>query len=225
MKLLTLADFKATRWQVQDKAIGAIVNGMIATQEIVFAKYGITQDLEIVHFMAQISEECGRGTEMTESLDYTPAKLLKQWKTHFTSLQAQNYGRTKDHPANQKMIGELAYGGRMGNAPAPAEDGYNFRGRGLIQTTGRDGYTTLGKRVGLDLVKSPELVSDSTHALECAVAEFVHYPNMLKYCLDDNLLAVSALINVGHLVNDPNQINGYNERAAELKRWKRQYGI
>jgi len=55
---------------------------------------------------------------MTESFNYTPAALLKWWPHHFTPAQAMTYGRTAYHLANQKMIGELAYGGRMGNAPA-----------------------------------------------------------------------------------------------------------
>ncbi len=123
------------------------------------------------------------------------------------------------------MIGALAYGGRMGNAPAPSGDGYNFRGRGLIQTTGKEGYAALSKLTGLDLVNSPQLVSDPAHALECGVAEFVHYPNMLVHCERDELLAVSSLINVGHIVNDPKNVIGYQDRAAQLRLWKRQYGL
>jgi len=164
---------------------------------------------------------------MTESLNYKPAALLSQWPKHFTSAQAQAqaYGRTPEHAANQKMIGELAYGGRMGNAPAPSEDGFNYRGRGLIQTTGKDGYKALAALTGLDLVNSPDLVTDPNHALQCGVAEFVHYPNMLAHCKADDLLAVSALINVGHLVDNPNKVVGYKDRAAQLTLWKHQYGL
>jgi putative chitinase len=225
MRFLTLADFQATGWHVNDPKIQPLVNGMLTTQQAVFAKYGITKDIHIVHMMAQFSHESGEGTDLTESLNYKPSALLAQWPSHFTPAQAQAYGRTADHPANQKMIGELAYGGRMGNAPPPSEDGYNFRGRGLIQTSGKKGYAELGTLTGLNLVSTPELVTDPTHALECGVAEFVHYPNMLAHCEADDLLAVSSLINVGHLVSNPNQVIGYQDRAAQLKLWKHQYGI
>ena len=113
----------------------------------------------------------------------------------------------------------------MGNAPAPSEDGYTYRGRGFIQTTGKNGYAALANLTGLDLVNSPELVNDSGHAFECAVAEFVNYPDMLAHCEADDLLAVSSLINVGHLVSDPYDVVGYQDRAAQLKLWKHQYGI
>jgi putative chitinase len=220
-----MSDFKATGWHVSDPKVLAIVNGILAQQQDLFAKYGITKDIHVVHMMAQFSHECGEGSEMTESLNYKPAALLSQWPKHFTPAQAMAYGRTPEHAANQKMIGELAYGGRMGNAPAPSEDGFNYRGRGLIQTTGKDGYTALAALTGLDLVGSPELVTDPNHALQCGVAEFVHYPKMLAHCESDDLLAVSSLINVGHLVDNPNNVVGYKDRAAQLTLWKHQYGL
>jgi putative chitinase len=113
----------------------------------------------------------------------------------------------------------------MGNAPAPAADGYTYRGRGLIQTTGKDGYALLQKLTGLDLVNQPDLITDPAQAFTCAVAEFVHYPDMLKHCEQDDLLAVSALINVGHLVADSSKIKGYADRQAQLTLWKHQYGF
>jgi putative chitinase len=225
MRLPTLSDFQATGWHVSTPDIQTLVNAILTQQEDVFAKHGITKDIHIVHMMAQFSHECGEGNEMTESLNYRPSALLSQWSGHFTPAQAAAYGRTANHPANQKMIGELAYGGRMGNAPAPSEDGYKYRGRGLIQTTGKTGYADLAALTGLDLVNSPELVTDPTHALECGVTEFVHYPKMLAHCEADNLLAVSSLINLGHLVDDPSEVIGYQERAAQLKLWKHRYGI
>lgn len=225
MRFLALPDFLATGWHIGDPGIEELVRGIMASQEEIFGKYGITENIHIVHLMAQLSHESGEGSEMTESLNYKPAALLKQWPKHFTPAQAMTYGRTDEHPANQKMIGELAYGGRMGNAPAPAEDGYNYRGRGFIQTTGKDGYVALAKLTGLNLVASPELVTEPAHAFECAVAEFVHYPRMLGHCEEDNLLAVSSLINLGHLVNDKDQVIGYQDRAAQLSLWKHQFGF
>ena len=225
MRLLTLSDFEFTGWRIDNPGVQVLVESILATQAGVFAKYGITEDLHIVHLMAQLSHESGEGTEMTESLNYKPAALLKQWPDHFTPAQAMAFGRTAEHPANQKMIGELAYGGRMGNSPAPSEDGYKYRGRGFIQTTGKNGYAELAKLTGLDLVNSPELVNDPAHAFECAVAEFVHYPDMLAHCEADDLPAVSSLINNGHLASNLNNIIGYQDRATQLKIWKQQYSI
>jgi putative chitinase len=225
MRLPTLSDFQSTGWDVNDPKILALVDSIMAQQQDLFTKHGITKDIHIIHMMAQFSHECGEGNDLTESLNYKPAALLSQWHKHFTPAQAMAYGHTADHAANQKMIGELAYGGRMGNDPPPSEDGFRYRGRGLIQTTGKEGYAALAALTGLDLVSSPELVTDPTHALECGVIEFVHYPNMLAHCEADDLLAVSSLINVGQVVSDPNKVVGYKDRAAQLKLWKHQYGL
>ena len=225
MRLPTLTDFQATGWHVNDSNVLALVNAILAAQQNAFAQHGITKDIHIVHMMAQFSHECREGLEMTESLNYKPAALLGQWPKHFTPAQAMAYGRTADHPANQKMIGELAYGGRMGNDPPPSEDGYKYRGRGLIQTTGKNAYAALAALTGLDLVTSPQLVTDPVHALECGVREFVHYPHMLAHCEADDLPAVSSLINLGHLDHNTNHIIGYDDRAAQLKLWKHRYGL
>ena len=225
MRLPTLADFQATGWHLSDAATKTLVDSMLAQQEEVFAQNGITKDIHVVHMMAQFSHECGGGRDLTESLNYKASALRAQWPTHFTQAQATAYGRTAEHPANQPMIGILAYGGRMGNAPAPSEDGYKYRGRGLIQTTGKNGYAALAALTGLDLVTSPQLVTDPAHALTCGVKEFLHYPNMLAHCEADNLLAVSALINVGHLVNSPSKVIGYDDRSALLRLWKQRYGM
>jgi putative chitinase len=225
MRLLAVADFSATGWQVDNPSVSALVDGILTTQQAAFARFGIVLDIHIVHLMAQISHESGEGTQMIESLNYKPATLLQQWPTHFTPAQAMLYGRTVDHPANQQMIGEIAYGGWMGNASPPSTDGYDFRGRGFIQTTGRSGYAALANRSGVDLIAHPELLVDPDHAFVFAAAEFTGYPHMLAYCEADNLLAVSSLINLGHLASDPNQVIGYTDRAAQLLRWKQQYGL
>lgn len=225
MRLITMPDFQSTGWNVNNTNIKALVNGILTTQKDVFAKYGITKDIHIVHMMAQFSHECGKGDEMTESLNYQSSVLLDQWPKRFTPAQAKAYGRTADHPADQKMIGILAYGGRMGNAPDPSEDGYRYRGRGFIQTTGKEGYAELSALTGLDLINSPQLVTDPAHALKCGVAEFVHYPNMLGHCERDELLAVSSLINLGYIADSSKSVIGYQDRLAQLGLWKRQFGL
>jgi len=227
MVSLTQQNFDAL-WPVKAAGVQPIVQGILAQQATVFPKYGITSFLILAHMMAQFSAETGGATEMVESLNYSAQGLLNTWPHRFTPAQAQQYGRTAAHAANQTAIGDLAYNGRMGNAPG-TNDGYTFRGRGLIQTTGRDGYTVLGKRVGLPLDTTPDLIVDPAHALECAVNEFVSYSgngkSMIDYCNDDNLVAVSSLINLGHITQNPAAIEGYDSRLHWLEKWKQQFGI
>ena len=117
--------------------------------------------------MAQFSEECGAGLEMQENMDYTASRLREVFPTHFSTVLAV---RAAHKP---QMIAEIAYGGRMGNAPPPSTDGWVFRGQGLSQCTGKDEYEALGKKVGVDLVANPGWLVDPLHALECGIADFV----------------------------------------------------
>ena len=66
-------------------------------------------------------------------------------------------------------VDNLVYGGRMGNS---ADEGYKYRGRGLIQLTGKDNYAKFGKLIGVDLVKNPDLANDPEVAKKLVVAYF-----------------------------------------------------
>jgi len=60
-----------------------------------------------------------------------------------------NYAR------NPEKIGNRVYANRMGNGDEASGDGFRFRGRGLIQITGKDNYTACGKALGKDLIQNP----------------------------------------------------------------------
>ena len=78
---------------------------------------------------------------------------------------------------NQQMIGQIAYGGRMGNDPPPSLDGYTYRGAGLSQVHRQGGrHRAAGvprqERRGLRTSsRNPELIIDPDHTLECGVAD------------------------------------------------------
>ena len=181
----------------------------------VFAKYGLDSPALVAHAMAQFSTECGQGLEMVESLRYSAQGLLRVFPTHFTPDMARRW------QYNEKMIGMIAYGGRMGNAPPPSTDGYDFRGAGFAQTTGRAGYkalqATLDKfQAGFDILKDPTLVVSPQHALECGVADFVSC-GCLPCAIKDDVNAVTHALNGGY--------NGVDERTRQLALWRAEFGI
>lgn len=106
--------------------------------------------------VAQAAHESMLFTSLRESMNYSAEALLRQWPNRFAPADAQSYGRTPLHSANQPMIANLAYGGRLGNGDAASGDGWTFRGAGPIQITGRDMFARCGAALGIDLVADPE---------------------------------------------------------------------
>jgi putative chitinase len=47
----------------------------------------------------------------------------------------------------------------MGNGPESTKEGFKFRGRGALQTTGKENYKRLGDFLGVDLISNPDLVA------------------------------------------------------------------
>jgi hypothetical protein len=91
------------------------------------------------------------------------------------------------------------------------EDGWNYRGRGGSQVTGRDGYAALGEKVGLSLLDQPDLVNNPQHFLECAVADFI-ICNCLRFAEHDDVNGVTFHLNGGFI--------GLQERTEWIARWK-----
>jgi putative chitinase len=155
--------------------------------------------------MAQVSHECGAGREVVENLNYTARRMMQVWPSRFSSLAgAQAFAR------NPKALANKVYNGRMGNRPG-SDDGWTYRGRGAVQTTGREGYRRLAETTGLDVLNDPDLVNDPAHFLECGVADFIAC-GCVPFATADDLVGVTKRLNGGTI--------GLAARAVWLERWK-----
>lgn len=197
-------------WPHGNQHVPGLMEGIVAAAPLTFARYSFRTSTTIAQFMAQVSEECGAGLEMVEDMDYTAERLRVVFPTHFSLSMAARYAH---HP---RSIADIAYGGRMGNAPPPSDDGWNFRGRGLTNMTGRDGDAAAQKVLdahgaGFNILTNPELICSPEHALEVGIADFIAC-GCLPAAENDNIVGVTEKLNGG--------LNGLADREAWLPKWK-----
>ena len=119
-------------------------------------KFDISTPLRQSAFICQISHESGRFKYVVENLNYSANALIAQWPNRFSPITAAKVAR---HP---EQIANIVYAGRMGNTEPG--DGWKYRGRGLIQVTGKTNYAACGGALGLDLVNRPELLEQPQYA-------------------------------------------------------------
>ena len=113
--------------------------------------------------MAQIQAECGFKPR-SENLNYRASTLRRVFPSRVRS-QAFAEELVAAGPA---AIANTMYGGRYGNAQ---NEGYKYRGRGLIQLTFKSNYETYGPKAGHpEIVQNPDLVNDPEIAVRIACA-------------------------------------------------------
>lgn len=126
------------------------------------AQWEITTPDRAAMFLAQCAHESGGFRHLVENLNYTAAQLLRTWPNRFTEDDAAAMA------LQPERIAERAYGGRMGNAAEGGGDGWRFRGRGIIQLTGRENYRLAGQALGIDATGDPDLLADPATAAQAA---------------------------------------------------------
>jgi putative chitinase len=129
------------------------------------AKFGVNTPLKAAHFLAQTSHESGGFRIAIENMNYSAKRLTQVFPKRFPTL-----AKAQQFAGNPQKIGNSVYASRMGNGPPQSGDGFRFRGRGIIQMTGRDMYRKVGKIVDLDLEVHPELAEHAESAIEIAGA-------------------------------------------------------
>lgn len=145
----------------------------------------------------------------------TPLRLA-----HFFAQLAHesaNFTRLREI-GNDSYFAKYEFRDNLGNTQKG--DGLKYKGRGLIQITGRYNYTALSKATGIDYVNHPEWLEREADAMTSALW-FWNKSGLNKYADQDNVDAISDLINKGKLTpKDYGDANGFADRAAKLKQYK-----
>ena len=122
-----------------------------------YSNFGINTNIRLAHFLAQVREEVGEEFKpISENLNYSEKAALKLFK-NMTPELAEKYARDEDTPkADQIAIANIAYANKLGNGDMDTDkdgkldeddDGWKYRGAGVLQITGKDNYVEVQRRI------------------------------------------------------------------------------
>jgi predicted chitinase len=199
--------------------------------------YAINTTLRIAHFLSQIGHESGFKI-IEENGSYSPERMRAVFGC---KGGMKNYDKTKDdcklgrlrdklwseeakYAHNAKNLLGYVYALRIGNGDEASGDGYNYRGRGMIQLTGKSNYakfTTVHNNKNpddpRDFVAHPDLiVTDTKYGIESAYF-FWDSRNINAIADSDDAVKVTIAVNGGTI--------GLDDRKLRLKKIKTAIGI
>ena len=166
-------------------------------------RWAVTTAARVAAFLAQLGHESGDLARTEENLSYRKETLVRVWPGRFPTLDAaMAYEHQPEKLANH------VYAGRLGNGPMASGDGWRFRGRGLIQLTGRASYAAYAPWA----LETPEWLAQPPDAARSACwfwGAFKKLNPLADYDTEDAQRALTRAINGG--------LTGFDDRLA---RWR-----
>lgn len=128
-------------------------------------KFRINSPARVAGFLAQTAHESGGYKTLTENLNYSAQGLANTWPNRYAQPQKGADGKWVPNDLAYKLerkpeaIANNAYANRMGNGDEASGDGWKYRGRGLIQLTGKENYVAFSLECDNEALVHPELVA------------------------------------------------------------------
>jgi putative chitinase len=153
-------------------------------------RFGIDRPVREAAWVSQCAHESAGFTHLEENLFYTTAERVRQmWPTRVPSLDV-----AATLLRNPKALANRVYANRNGNGDEASGDGWAYRGRGLLQLTGRANYLAAAAALDQPYKSQPDLVSQPPHAAMTAAWFFVS-ANGLVLADASNIDALTRAIN------------------------------
>jgi putative chitinase len=149
------------------------------------AAAGLTTPLRAQHFMAQVATETGGLAHLEENLNYSAQRLVHVWPNRFPNIAA-----AAPYAHNPEALANHVYGGRLGNVLP--DDGWRYRGSGLMQVTGRANFRAIGHE------DDPQVLRTAGPALKSALA-FWTDRNLNAAADADDVKLVRKVVNGGSI--------------------------
>lgn len=128
---------------------------MLAPLQAACSRFDIDSPARLGCFIAQCLVESTHFTDFEENLWWTtPERILKYFPSHVTSLQQASL-----LVRNPKALANCIYAGKNGNGNPLSGDGWNYRGRGGIELSGKGNYSDAATELGRPYLEQPDLVA------------------------------------------------------------------
>lgn len=166
--------------------------------------FSITTTDQVAQFCAQIGHESADMKFLEENLNYSADSLVKIFPKYFDNLTAAALARKPEDIAN------VVYANRMGNGDTSQGDGWKFRGRGILQITGKDSYKACSGFLYSDenvLLDRPELLADDP---KTSMMSALWFWNTNKLHLLNDVATIQKRVNGG--------TNGMEDRVMRYER-------
>lgn len=176
----------------------------------ILPKYEINTPNRVAGFFAQCGHESMGFKVLEENLHYRAETLDKIFPKYF-----KNAGRDANAYAKQpEKIANIVYANRMGNGDTASGEGYAFRGRGIIQLTGKDNYSAFALSIKMTLPDVIAYVTTKKGALESACWYWTSR-NINAACDANDIVKMTKLVN-GGTIGLEDRKKHYNEALAIL---------
>ncbi len=160
-------------------------------------EYEINTRLRIAAFLAQCGHESGDFKFIRENLNYSWQGLRKTFPKYFpTDAAAKKYER------NPQAIASKVYANRMGNGDEASQDGWKYRGRGLIQVTGKTNCQEFADSLEISIDEATEYLETFEGAVQ----------GSCWFWESNNL---NALADKGDIVSISKKVNGGDHGMAD----------
>jgi len=176
-------------------------------------KYGINSKDVLEEFLATVLHESGEFSIKTENMNYkTAQRLIDVWPSRFNLTGTRGKLDARAYTQQPQRLANAVYNGRMGNQPG-SNDGFEFRGGGFIQLTGRDAYQRYAAYKGLGIgAAAINVRSTDEGALDSACWEFAIDKKLIGAAEQDQFQYITKRINGG--------LVGWNSRQQYYARCK-----
>jgi putative chitinase len=173
------------------KLKGVIPDSVIAELPNAIELASLNTKQRLAHFLSQCGHESMMFKATEENLKYSVKGLLAVFPKYFkTEADAKRFEYKPESIANK------VYANRMGNGSELSGDGWKFRGRGYIQTTGAANYLLFGNFIGEKLLQNPDLVK-TKYPLLSAAFYWKNAKVNVEADKTDNVIGVTKKVNGG----------------------------